>query len=68
MQGKQYVPSSAVALVHLGLGDDDAVFKWLERAVDERDALMPWLKYFPPLDRLHSDPRFSNLLRRLGLQ
>jgi adenylate cyclase len=65
---KQYVPSSAFALIHLGLGDDDAAFEWLERAIDERDAFMPWLKYFPPIARLHNDSRFSNLLRRLGLQ
>jgi eukaryotic-like serine/threonine-protein kinase len=57
-----YVPSSALALVHLGLGDDDAALEWLTRGVEERDALMPWLEYLPACDRLHADPRFQQLL------
>jgi len=62
-----YVPSSAIAIVCLGLGEDDSVFEWLERGVEERDALLPWLKFLPYFDRLHPDPRFQNLLRRIGL-
>jgi len=62
-----YVPSSAFALIHLGLGDDQMVFDWLERGVDERDALLPWLKFMPCFDRLHRDQRFRSILARLGL-
>jgi hypothetical protein len=68
VERKQYVPSSAFAMVHLGLGDTDEFFRCLARAFDERDAFLAWLKYFPPFKRLHSDPRFSNLLHSLGLQ
>jgi adenylate cyclase len=65
---KEYVPSSGFALVHLGLGNTDAFFEYLERGVDERDAFLPWIKYFPPFKPLHSDPRFSSLLHSLRLQ
>jgi TolB-like protein/Flp pilus assembly protein TadD len=62
-----YVPASGIACIHLGLGDDDAVFEWLGRSVEERDALLPWLKFMPAFDRVRPDPRFQALLARLGL-
>jgi TolB-like protein/Flp pilus assembly protein TadD len=62
-----YVPVSAVAIVLLGLGEDDAVLDCLERAVDERDVLLPWLKFMPCFDRLHAHPRFQAILQGLGL-
>jgi eukaryotic-like serine/threonine-protein kinase len=48
------------------LGDKDHVLEWLEKAYEERD---PWLyvKAEPRLDNLRSDPRFKDLVRRLGL-
>jgi TolB-like protein/Flp pilus assembly protein TadD len=60
-------PTSARMLVQLGLGDEDGVLDSLERAVDERDALLPWLKFMPCFDRLHGHPRFRAVLQRLGL-
>jgi tetratricopeptide (TPR) repeat protein len=62
-----YVPSSAIACIHLGLGDDDALFEWLGRCLDERDALLPWLKPLPAFDRVRPDPRFQGLLGQVGL-
>jgi len=62
-----YVPSSAIACIHLGLGDDDALFEWFGRCLDERDALLPWLKVMPAFDRVRPDPRFQAVLSRLGL-
>ena len=62
-----YVPSSAMAMIHLGLNDDGAVLDWLEKGLAERDALMVWLKYMPCFDRLHAHPRFQALLRGLRL-
>jgi TolB-like protein/Flp pilus assembly protein TadD len=62
-----FVPLSALGLVHVGLGDDDAVLDCLERGVEERDVLLPWVKFMPPFDRFHSNPRFQAVLARLGL-
>jgi TolB-like protein/Tfp pilus assembly protein PilF len=62
-----YVPSTAIAAVYVGLGDDSGALDWLERSVDERDALLPWLRFMPCFDRLHGSPRFRTVVRRLGL-
>lgn len=56
-----------IALVYVGLGEDDKAFQWLERAYRERDGVMTHLKVTPKLDRLRSDPRYQDLLRRIGL-
>jgi tetratricopeptide (TPR) repeat protein len=64
---QRYVPSSALVFIYLGLGEHDKVFEWLDRAYNERDALLPWLKVMPEFDSVRSDPRFQDLLRRLGL-
>jgi TolB-like protein/Flp pilus assembly protein TadD len=64
----RYVPPLANAFAFLGLGQRDEVFKWLERAYEERDCRkLPWLSVDPIFDPLRSDPRFEELLRRLGL-
>jgi hypothetical protein len=42
-------------------------FEWLEKAYQERANLMAYLKVTPVVDSLRSDPRFDNLLRRMGL-
>lgn len=64
---RSYVPSSAIACIHLGLGDDDALFEWLGRCVEERDALLPWLNVMPAFVRVRPDPRFQAVLARVGL-
>ncbi len=62
-----YVPSSSMALLHLGLGDDDAVLGCLEQGLAERDALTVWLPSMPAFDGLRGHPRFDALIRTLGL-
>ncbi len=56
-----------VALVHTALGDKDAAFRWLERAYQERSGSIRYLKMERRLDRLRSDPRYADLMRRVGL-
>jgi TolB-like protein/Flp pilus assembly protein TadD len=65
--GRGYVPTSAAAMLHLGLDDDSATLDCLEKALAERDALMVWIPFMPAFDRLHGQPRFGALLRGLGL-
>ncbi len=55
-----------VALVYAGLGEKDSAFEWLEKAVVVRDKGLTFLKVDPCLDPLRSDPRFQDLLRRVG--
>ena len=65
----QYVPSYDFAFIYAGLGDEDAAFRWLDLAVEERGQDVSWLlKVDPKLESLHSDPRFADLLRRVGFE
>jgi tetratricopeptide (TPR) repeat protein len=56
-----------VADLHALRGEADLAFKWLERAYDQRDAGIGWTMVDPFLRPLHSDPRWSAFLRKLGL-
>jgi len=64
---QEYVPADSIALVYTALGEKDQAFAWLEKAYEERAFKMAWLKVEPQWDSLRSDPRFTDLLRRLGL-
>jgi TolB-like protein/DNA-binding winged helix-turn-helix (wHTH) protein/cytochrome c-type biogenesis protein CcmH/NrfG len=63
---RQYVPAYSFALVHTLLGDTDAAFASLERAVEARDLGLPGLPTDSRLQPLRDDPRFDVLLRRCG--
>jgi TolB-like protein/DNA-binding winged helix-turn-helix (wHTH) protein/Flp pilus assembly protein TadD len=62
----RYVPPYALALVHAGLGEHDAVFQWLDRAFDVHDVHLIYLPVDPKWDPYRSDPRFDALLVRCG--
>jgi len=68
-RSKQGYPLSyLIAEVYAGLGENDRAFTWLDRAYKERDFNLPaWLKVDPMMDTLLSDPRFTDLVRRVGL-
>jgi TolB-like protein/class 3 adenylate cyclase len=55
-----------IALIHTYLGDREAAFAWLERALRERDPTMVILRTDPRYEPLRTDPRFDDLLRRIG--
>ena len=63
----RYVTPAAMVNVYIGLGDKDQAFVWLEKACEERSNYVAYLKVFPILDPLRSDPRFNDLIRRVGL-
>ena len=64
---RRYVCPYEVATIFAGLGEKDAAFEWLDKAVDARADCIPWLKPDPKVDPLRSDPRYAALLRRIGL-
>jgi TolB-like protein len=65
---KGYVPPTSFAWIHLGLGEVDAAFEWLDRAVDACDQIMMPIKTYEFFDPIRSDPRFSALLRKMNLE
>lgn len=62
-----YVPAGAFVNAYLGLGDNEQAFAWMERAYQEQSNILQFLKVHPFFDPLRSDPRFANLVRRVGL-
>ena len=62
-----YVNPAAFAMVHIGLGEIDPAFEWLERAYQDRRGWLAYLKVEPDFDPLRTDPRFGDLLRRMRL-
>jgi tetratricopeptide (TPR) repeat protein len=63
-----YVSPTSLAWIHLGLGEIDTAFEWLNRAVDECDQLLMAIKSYRFLDPIRSDPRFVLLLRKMNLE
>jgi serine/threonine protein kinase/tetratricopeptide (TPR) repeat protein len=62
-----YVSAFGVAEMYARLGEKDHALEWLEKGYQARDADMVDLGTEPSFDFLHSDPRYADLLRRVGL-
>lgn len=62
-----YLPAAAMVNSYLGLGDKDEAFTWFERACQEHSNLLKYIKVFPVFDSVRGDPRFQDLIRRVGL-
>jgi adenylate cyclase len=68
-QEKQtYVSPFSLALICIALGDKDEAFRWLEIAYEEHAYDIVMLKVDPVYDPLRSDPRFTVLLKKMGLE
>jgi serine/threonine-protein kinase len=65
---ERYISPFDLAIIYAGLGEKDQAFEWLEKAYEERNQWMTWLKVEPRLDVLRSDPRFIDLVQRVGLE
>jgi tetratricopeptide (TPR) repeat protein len=63
----EYVPAYAFAAIYIALGENDHGFEWLEKAFSQHDPNIKELKVDPLLDSIRSDPRFTDLLRRMKL-
>jgi TolB-like protein/DNA-binding winged helix-turn-helix (wHTH) protein/Flp pilus assembly protein TadD len=64
---KSYVSPFDLALIYAALGEKDKAFALLDKAVAEHSTFLVYTKWEPRLDPLRSDPRFQDLLRRIGL-
>src|ERR1700730_11859653 len=57
-----------LAAIYAGLGDKDQAFVWLEKDFQTRSGLLAWTRWTIAFESLRSDPRFTDLLRRMGFQ
>jgi hypothetical protein len=63
----RYVSPWALASIHARLGEKEETLGWLERAFEEHDSTLVWLKVHPRFDALHAEPRFQALLSKMRL-
>jgi len=64
---KEYVSPGELAILYGALGDKEAAFQSLEKAYAEHDLQLQFLKVDPAFDPLRDDPRYTDLIRRVGL-
>jgi len=64
---QQQVSPYSIASLYATLGEKDRAFEWLEKVYQERNYYVVFLNVDPVLDSLRADPRFADLLKRIGL-
>ncbi len=64
---QMYVAPISWVMLYLGIGDLERAFEWLEKAAEARDVLLCYLKVGPIYDPLRDDPRYVEMLQRIGL-
>lgn len=67
LSARQYIAPFWMAVAYAGVGQTAAALAALEKAYEERDVTLVWLGTDPRLDTLRAEPRFKELLRRIGL-
>jgi tetratricopeptide (TPR) repeat protein len=67
LSAQAYVDFYPLAAIYAGLGENDKAFQWLEKACAEHSSGMPSLATDPWWYEMRSDPRYADLLRRVGL-
>jgi len=65
---QRYVPASVIALIYAGLDETDLAMEWLEKAYEQRDPQLFRIKVMPAFDPLRSQPRFTAILKKMGLE
>jgi tetratricopeptide (TPR) repeat protein len=63
-----YIPTAAFVNAYLGLDDKEQAFVWFEKAYEEKSNILQFLKVHPFFDPVRGDPRFADLVRRVGLE
>lgn len=67
LANERYVSAYSIALIYVGLAEKDRALESLERAFRRRSPWMVFLKVDPRLDPLRADPRYADLMKRVGL-
>lgn len=62
------IVGQSVAAVYVGLGDLDQAFAWLEKDFQHRNAELQYVVNRTQFEQLRSDPRYTDLIRRMGLK
>jgi adenylate cyclase len=64
---KKYISAAAIGLIYGALGNKDEAFRWLGRAYNDHDAVLTTIAFYPGSQPLRDDPRFIDLVKRVGL-
>ncbi len=67
LSARRYISSYYLAAINARLGEIDRAFEWLEKAFVERSLWLIYVRAEPMFDALRADPRFHDLIRRVGL-
>jgi tetratricopeptide (TPR) repeat protein len=65
--GGQYYPALSIAAAYARVDDREHALEWLEKSYGQREGNLTLVESYPEFKGLHGDPRYSNLLRRIGL-
>jgi len=63
----KYISATLLALVSVGLNDSDMAFEWLSKSIEQRDRELPIIDKLAGFEDLQNDPRFDEVLKRIGL-
>jgi serine/threonine protein kinase/tetratricopeptide (TPR) repeat protein len=67
LEARSYVPAEGVAAIYAGLGDLDAAFRWINRAIETRGVGLIFFAAESMYDTLRTDPRYPDVIKRIGL-
>jgi TolB-like protein/Flp pilus assembly protein TadD len=64
----EYIDETLIVYIFIALGEKDQAFAWMEKGYQSRASNLPWMIMEPKFDSVRSDPRFDELVRRMGLK
>jgi eukaryotic-like serine/threonine-protein kinase len=68
IKSQRFIPAFFIAALYSALDEPDNVFVWLEKAYEERNGFLTFINYEHAFEPFHSDPRYKDLVRRIGLR
>src|SRR5437763_1853261 len=63
----RYIPATYFGMLYAGLGDTEQALAWLAKDYEARADGLPWIHVVPTLDAIKAEPRFQDLVKRIGL-